>query len=135
MFISVDFPAPFSPSSVCTSPRRMSRLTSSLARTPGNSLRTPRISSTSSSVTAARFSWSGLGRAGTWPALPGAPLRSLLLGECRRNLQLPGDDLLPVAVHQRDSRLRDGRIDPAHAEAVVLQVQEQVLAALELAGR
>src|SRR6266571_2233872 len=34
--MSVDFPAPFSPSSACTSPRRRSKSTSSLATTPGN---------------------------------------------------------------------------------------------------
>ncbi len=51
MFISVDLPAPFSPSSACTSPRRTSNDTSSLATTPGNSLRMPRISRTSSSLT------------------------------------------------------------------------------------
>src|SRR6185437_12676798 len=49
MFISVDLPAPFSPSSACTSPRRTSNETSSLATTPGNSLRMPRISRTRSS--------------------------------------------------------------------------------------
>ena len=36
MFISVDLPAPFSPSSACTSPLRRSRSTWSLATTPGN---------------------------------------------------------------------------------------------------
>src|SRR5689334_20776688 len=51
MFISVDLPAPFSPRSACTSPRRTSNDTSSLATTPGNSLRMPRISRTSSSLT------------------------------------------------------------------------------------
>src|SRR5512134_1647638 len=34
--MSVDFPAPFSPISACTSPGRRSMLTSSLATTPGN---------------------------------------------------------------------------------------------------
>src|SRR5699024_7160135 len=37
-FIRVDFPAPFSPSSVCTSPRRTSRFTSRLANTSPNRL-------------------------------------------------------------------------------------------------
>ena len=36
--ISVDLPAPFSPSRQCTSPRRRVRLTRSLASTPGNAL-------------------------------------------------------------------------------------------------
>src|SRR5262245_51124977 len=41
--MSADFPAPFSPISACTSPRRTSKPTSSTARTPGNVLVTLRI--------------------------------------------------------------------------------------------
>jgi hypothetical protein len=62
MFISVDFPAPFSPSSACTSPRFTSSATSSLATTPGNSLRIPRISRTSPSLTAPMLSRNSGGR-------------------------------------------------------------------------
>src|SRR5258708_35421967 len=36
MLIRVDLPAPFSPTSACTSPGRVSKLTPSNARTPGN---------------------------------------------------------------------------------------------------
>ena len=43
--ISVDLPAPFWPSRQCTSPARTSRSTPSSARTPGNCLTMPRISS------------------------------------------------------------------------------------------
>ena len=43
--MSVDLPAPFSPSSACTSPRRTSKSTLSLATTPGNVLVMPRICS------------------------------------------------------------------------------------------
>ena len=43
--ISVDLPAPFSPSRQCTSPARIARLMSSFATTPGNALVMP-ISST-----------------------------------------------------------------------------------------
>src|ERR687885_473118 len=46
MFISVDLPAPFSPSSACTSPRRRSKSMWSLARTPGNCFVIPRSSRT-----------------------------------------------------------------------------------------
>src|SRR4249919_1955645 len=46
MFISVDLPAPFSPRSACTSPRRRSKSMWSLASTPGNCLVIPRSSST-----------------------------------------------------------------------------------------
>src|SRR6266542_25853 len=45
MFISVDFPAPFSPSSACTSPGRMSKSTWSFASTPGKRLVMPVIAS------------------------------------------------------------------------------------------
>src|SRR6185369_11211426 len=41
--MSVDLPAPFSPISACTSPRRTSKETSSTARTPGKLLVTLRI--------------------------------------------------------------------------------------------
>src|SRR3954452_12102836 len=44
MFESVDLPAPFSPSSACTSPADASKWTSSLATTPGNRLVIPRSS-------------------------------------------------------------------------------------------
>ena len=41
MFISVDLPAPFSPSSACTSPRPRSKSTWSFASDPGEPLRDP----------------------------------------------------------------------------------------------
>ena len=44
MFMSVDLPAPFSPSRAWTSPVRRSKLTSSLATMPGKRLTMPRIS-------------------------------------------------------------------------------------------
>src|SRR6478609_4360612 len=44
MFESVDLPAPFSPSSACTSPSATSKWTSSFATTPGNRLVIPRSS-------------------------------------------------------------------------------------------
>src|SRR5262245_2184770 len=43
---SVDLPAPFSPSSTCTSPARRSKSTPASATTPGNVLRMPRMAST-----------------------------------------------------------------------------------------
>src|SRR6476646_1601842 len=131
MFISVDLPAPFSPSRACTSPRRTSNETPSFATTPGNSLRMSRISRTRSSATG--VSYRKTKRAGRKPALS-QPIRALLL-EDRRGLELARDDLRLVAVHQRDPRLRDLRADLADAHAVVLEVEEQVLAALEVALR
>src|SRR4051812_13913324 len=65
MFESVLLPAPFSPSSACTSPAAASKSTPSFARTPGNRLVIPRIST-----------------AGEAPVVP-APLRTRTgLGAC-----------------------------------------------------
>src|SRR5579864_8754154 len=44
MLMSVVLPAPFSPSSACTSPHRASKSTARLATTPGNALSMPVIS-------------------------------------------------------------------------------------------
>src|SRR4051812_9101970 len=44
MFESVLLPAPFSPSSACTSPAAAAKSTASFARTPGKRLVIPRIS-------------------------------------------------------------------------------------------
>src|SRR6185437_13601880 len=130
MFISVDLPAPFSPSSACTSPRRTSRETSSLATTPGNSLRMPRISRTRSSLTAAML-LRNRRRTGNSPALRG----SSLLSERRRWDEPAGDHVRLVLVHRRDPRLRHLRADLAHADAAVLQVEQDVAATLERALR
>src|SRR5262245_26230024 len=131
MFMSVDLPAPFSPRSACTSPRRTSNETSSFATTPGNSLRIPRISRTRSSV-ARSLIGPKTKRAGSKPAL----LRRVsVLVEHRRRLELAGDDLRLVAVHQLDPRRLDGRADLADADALVLQVEDEILATLEVALR
>src|SRR6218665_1420826 len=45
IFISVDLPAPFSPSSACTEPGRRRNCTLSSATTPGKDLLTPRTCS------------------------------------------------------------------------------------------
>ena len=57
MFMSVDLPAPFSPTTACTSPGSTDRCTAWLATTPGNRLSIPR-----SSMTGAGSSTAGLGR-------------------------------------------------------------------------
>src|SRR4051812_39046421 len=49
MFESVDLPAPFSPSSACTSPAAASKSTPSFATTPGNRLVMP-LSSTAAGM-------------------------------------------------------------------------------------
>src|SRR5215208_4121392 len=53
MFISVDLPAPFSPSSACTSPSSRSSWIRSLASTPGKRFVTPLSSRTGGSATCA----------------------------------------------------------------------------------
>src|SRR6266480_4705048 len=133
MFISVDLPAPFSPSSACTSPRRTSKETSSLATTPGNSLRIPRISRTRSSATRSHPTKKREeGRPGSPPSC-----RAVLRKHCR-NLELVMNDLRLELLHQLDPRrmlLRDLRGDLPHAHTVVPQVEDAVLAALEVALR
>src|SRR4029453_9431878 len=88
MFISVDLPAPFSPSRAWTSPPRTSRSTWSLARTPGNCFVIPRSSRTGGSVTTRRSYAEG------GPCGPPSVRRTGLRLEGRRDLDLPGDDLL-----------------------------------------
>src|SRR3954452_15804090 len=134
MFINVDLPAPFSPSSACTSPRRTSNETSSLATTPGNSLRIPCISSTRPSATRSHPTKKREeGGAEARPLLS----RTLLRKHCR-NLELVMDDLRLELLHQLDPRrmlLRDLRGDLANAHPVVLEVEDEVLPALEVALR
>src|SRR5690242_12271635 len=118
MFISVDLPAPFSPSSACTSPLRRSKSTLSLATTPGNAFLIPRISRTVEASTAEdsmEVVGAGLQRSG--------------------DLDLARDDLLLQLVHLVDEVLRDGGVDLPDVHAAVLQVEEQVVAALELTLR
>src|SRR5579862_3905787 len=123
MFISVDLPAPFSPSNACTSPRRTSRSTSSLATVPGNSFRTPRISRTRSSAIAEHPKRNAKGRA------RGPPFRIHAASECleaARHLERAGDDPRLVRGDELDPGPRNRRADPADAHATVLQVEQQV---------
>src|SRR4051794_37855543 len=102
MFIKVDLPAPFSPRSACTSPRRMSRSTSSLATIPGNSFRMPRIWRMRLSSTERDPNAKGRKGGHGGPPFPNDVRRRL---ERRGHLDLAGDDLRLVAVHERDPRL------------------------------
>ena len=54
MFESVLFPAPFSPSSACTSPTAASKSTASFATTPGNRFVIPRIATAAAPSSARR---------------------------------------------------------------------------------
>src|SRR5581483_9282852 len=135
MFISVDLPAPFSPSRACTSPCSTSRSTWSLASTPGNCFVIPLSSRTGSALTAARFygAENAGGRARGPPSPetgPGtgripSPSRSSTL-QRRRRLDLAGDDLGLQRVDPRDVGLRHLRADLAEGDAAVLQVERQV---------
>src|SRR5579863_2845669 len=108
IFINVDFPAPFSPTSANTSPERRSSETSFSARTPGNDFPMPRISSSGGPLRLLRLLRVGLGK--------GSDLhmhyrRCLLAGKKIANrVYRQGSDLLRIlnriAVHV--SRL-DGR--------------------------
>src|SRR5215204_3090896 len=123
MFISVDLPAPFSPSSACTSPRARPKSMWSFARIPGNSFVIP-------------FSSRTVGAASAIPgdsmaeATPGNQERVGLQG--RGRLQLPRDQLLLDLVHPVDELLRHLRAHLPDADALVLEVEDRVGAALEL---
>src|SRR5436305_2103495 len=132
MFISVDLPAPFSPSRACTSPRRRSKLTASLARTPGKRFVMPRSSRTggSESTTVEGDSRENDGGRARWPALRTAMSRVLL--DLHRRLDLAGDDLRAKRVDLLHEGRRNAAGHPAEADALVLQVEVQVAAALEL---
>src|SRR5829696_9550438 len=123
MFISVDLPAPFSPRSACTSPRARSKSMWSFARMPGNSFVIPFSSRT----------------VGAASAIPGDSMAEATPGnqepadlERRGRLQLPRDQLLLDLVHPVDELLRNLRAGLADADALVLEVEDRVGAALEL---
>src|SRR5215211_2460069 len=107
--MSVDLPAPFSPSSACTSPRRRSKSTRSFATTAPNRLVTPLSS-----------------RAG------GVSLRGLLhrVGDVR---DLAREDLLLDLV-ELGLVLLDLRRHGAHAHSLRLEVEHGVRAGLERSG-
>src|SRR4051794_23878846 len=85
MFISVDLPAPFSPSSACTSPRFSSKWTWSLATTPGKRFVMP-LSSRRGASSVIRMSGAGLSARST------ACFEPLL--DRVGNRDVPVDDLL-----------------------------------------
>src|SRR5262245_30528716 len=127
MFISVDLPAPFSPSSASTSPRWRSRSTWSFARTPGNRFVIPRSSRTASAM--ARDSMPVKGERGHLARPPRIGSRGRL--QRRRRRELPGDDLRLQRLDLRDVRLRHLRADLAEGDAAVPQVEDDVAVADE----
>src|SRR5437867_7427036 len=106
MFESVDLPAPFSPSSACTSPSAASKSTPSFATTPGNRFVIPR------SLTAAGMRGVGGGSA------RGSPRSSRLA------LRAP-DDALDEPVH---------RVEILHAELLALRHAQLPLLVVERPG-
>src|SRR5437870_2587533 len=134
MLISVDLPAPFSPSSACTSPRRRSKSMWSLASTPGNRFVIPRSSRTGASSTTRRLN----NRAGR-QARSAELLRQVLRAwrDRRRRLELAGDDL---CLQLRDLRQPGPlqmslRAELAERDALVLQVKDKVASTLEALPR
>src|SRR5947208_16426305 len=136
MFISVDFPAPFSPRRAWTSPRLRSKSTWSFASTPGNRFVMPRSSRTG----AASIGGDSMRRETTSGAeAPRVdPVSAVVLRDARRDLDLPGDDLLPEHGDLGEDLLAQPALqlgaDLAEGDAVVLQVEHRVRAALELPG-
>src|SRR6478736_869062 len=127
MFIRVDLPAPFSPSSACTSPSSSSKWTWSLARTPGNCFVIPRSSRTGVVPDMRRDSLTEKKEAGTWPASP-LCRRAVPLLELVRHLDLAGLDLTLQLRKPRLVGRRDLRADLAERDAVVLEIEHEVVA-------
>src|SRR6476660_115798 len=100
MFMSVDLPAPFSPSRAWTSPARASKSTWSLARTPGKDLTTP---------TASRAA----GMAGVVMAGPDRQPFAWPLGPGRR---VAPDRPGPRISRQRRQLAVDALVPPVHAD-------------------
>src|SRR3989454_8116778 len=121
MFISVVFPAPFSPSSAWISPARTSKLMSSFARTPGKRFVMPRISSAGGGSLMATKRVGG-------PATAGPPSRSL------GSLQRVERSRLHIRERLVDLRLESGGrrdvADRRDTDAAVCRVVDEV-AALE----
>src|SRR4030095_4011361 len=118
MFISVDLPAPFSPRRACTSPRRRSNDTPSLATTPGKRFVMPRSSRTGRSsirgdCTAAR----GAGQ--------------VLLHGRRDVRDLPGGDVVLGGLPFRDEAARPLGGELAAPAAARGDVEDDVLPAGE----
>src|SRR5438309_1725060 len=125
MFIRVDLPAPFSPSSACTSLSSSSKSTWSFASTPGNCLVIPRSSRTGVPGIGGDSLTKGAG-------LAARPLRVVTSSgrplELVRDLDRAGDDLLLQRVDPRDVGLRHLRADLAHRDAAVLEIEDEVVA-------
>src|SRR5918994_4366129 len=123
MFISVDLPAPFSPSRACTSPLCRSRSIRSFARTPGNCFVMPSSS---------RRGASTIGSKAKGRARRPAP-RPVVLADLFGDLDLPVDDLLLLLLDLVDQALVDVRADLAQAHPVLGEAEDGDAAADRLA--
>src|SRR3954451_25283404 len=128
MFISVVLPAPFSPSSACTSLRRRSRSMWSFATVPGKTFVIPRSSRTAgaaaSDIAAILRGWA--------VHTPVNRLTRLELVD-RLHLDLAGRDRLADGDRLGHVRLRDLRADRTETDAAVLEVERVVAACLQRA--
>src|SRR5688572_4939302 len=110
MFESVLFPAPFSPSSACTSPTAASKSTPSLATTPGNRFRSDEaevlVHHADADVERIPRRAEGNGLAADVQL---AGVRVVEAGEDVRERALPGAVLAEQRVHLADGRLE---VDP-----------------------
>src|SRR5581483_7241449 len=121
MFISVDFPAPFSPRSACTSPGRRSKSTWSLASTPGNRFVIPSserigVSAIPGDPSARRSGGRPEGAAGAAPS-PWSPVQPLLDGRGDA-LDLPRLEQPVLRCNRALDRRRNPRAPLAVADAV-----------------
>src|SRR5205823_3652403 len=113
MLISVDLPAPFSPKTTCTSPRRRSKSTPLRATTPGNRFTTPSSASTTSAPVSVSIGLNRRTPRGPAPtALGVAP--ALRLGNRRLEAPVGGEHRLEVGRRERR------RIDERGLQVVVL---------------
>src|SRR5438105_7674249 len=120
MFESVVFPAPFSPSSACTSPAAASKSTSSLATTPGKRLVIPR------SETA------GTGEAPVVPApLSAVSLRSGEPASANGLARRAADDPLGEPVHR--VQILDREAMAGRNDRLALLVEQRAPELVELA--
>src|SRR5215208_4552447 len=121
MFISVDLPAPFSPSSACTSPCFKSKSIALLASTPGKCLVMPASSRRGASAMALGRRLRG------GPSDP--PLDRWELLDRVGDLDLPVDDLLLLGLDLVDHVLRDLRADLAESDAIIGEAEDGCSAA------
>src|SRR5262245_47631567 len=116
IFIRVDLPAPFSPSSTCTSPARTSNETPSRATTPGNDLRMPRICRAGGTSAGGGEAKVGstlprLGPAAGHHLGPGVEAHAIVAVD----VGIAEEAVLPSAERVVGHRHRDGDVDADHA--------------------